>query len=136
MPVGTRVRDKGVYEHQSLDPRFCVEIPWCSGSTMPVTFYSTVINLGSGSVPQSHNYERVEQVKSVPDAPKAEVPALAHYRTAHPGVESQSRSVDGIRGESRPVATAQRSRITVGERRSFSIPPQSRLNRQTIDGIL
>jgi sec-independent protein translocase protein TatC len=85
---------------------------------------------------QSHNYERVEQVKSVPDAPKAEVPALVHYRTAHPGVESQSRSVDGIRGESRQVATAQRSRITVGERRSFSIPPQSRLNRQTIDGIL
>lgn len=56
MPVGTRVRDKGVYEHQSLDPRFCVEIPWCSGSTMPVTFYSTVINLGSGSVPQETSW--------------------------------------------------------------------------------
>ena len=49
MPVSTRVRDKGVYEYQSLDPHFCVEVPWCSGSLLPLTFFSTIINTGGGA---------------------------------------------------------------------------------------
>ena len=49
MPVSTRVRDKGVVEHQSSDPSFCVEIPWCSGSLLPITFFSTIINVGGGA---------------------------------------------------------------------------------------
>ena len=70
MGVTTRIRDRGCFEEKSNSPVFCVEVPWCSGSTTPIAYSNITVN-GTAPLPPRRTINIDPRYFAATDTPTA-----------------------------------------------------------------